>query len=385
MRKRYFIQFRLFPILFLLFLTLPYLNKYLPIIEKKKSTENRALAEEPKFDIELLDPFPEQYEEFYNDHFSLRNNYNRFYNYSRFVYFGINPNPKKVILGKDNWMFFNTEMLPSKKERNLFTNEELHRIAEELEARENYLRQKNCAFYVGVIPAKPSIYFEKLDKPHYAKKYDSLPTIGEQFCTYMDSSTDLKVLNFRPELLKYKEHYNIYHKYDHHCNYLGGFFMAKQMLEYIQKDYPDLKMSLALDDFDIEYKVVVGGNLSKLLGVNDYVSENRPYLSLKDTNIYLIDGELKNYPYPEGFKYTDNYEIRKSTKDSTLLNCMVIRDSFGQYYQDFLSLGFNNTLYIWDKWEYQLNKEIFEIEKPDVLIILILESQLSKFENSSCK
>lgn len=383
MRKRYFIQFRLFPILFLLFISLPFLNKYLPLVEKKKSTENRALAEKPKFDIELLDPFPEQYDKFFNDNFSLRNNYNRFYSYFKFKFFGVNPFPEKVVIGKDGWMFYQNEMLPLNKKKNLLSIKELEIMRKELVSREEYLKQHNCLLYIGIIPAKASIYFDKLKSTHYNPSCDSIPTIGDQFSTYMDSTTDLKILNLRPNLLEVKDDYKLYYQFDYHCNHLGGFFVAKAMLEFIQPDFPDKSMTISLDDFNISYKSEAGGNLSKILGVADFCVEEHPHIKVKNEDDAIKKGVSKHYPFPEDFNYTWGYEVRRTTNNDSLPNCMIIRDSFGSYYREILSHGFNKSFYLWDKWQYQINKEIFLNEHPDVMIIMVPEFNLKKFKNSS--
>ena len=44
------------------------------------STENRALKTRPKLNINLLDPYPAEYDSFYTDHFSLRSRIIQSYN-----------------------------------------------------------------------------------------------------------------------------------------------------------------------------------------------------------------------------------------------------------------------------------------------------------------
>jgi hypothetical protein len=59
-------------ILFYLILLLPVIEMKLQLLPQKKNTENRKLNELPKFDINLLDPFPKQFEKFFDDHFGGR-------------------------------------------------------------------------------------------------------------------------------------------------------------------------------------------------------------------------------------------------------------------------------------------------------------------------
>lgn len=357
---------------------MPFVNKYLPIVKKVKSTENRALAEEPEFDIELLDPFPDAFEEYYNDHFSLRNNYNNYYNYLKFFHFGINPNPKKVLIGRDNWLFYNTNMTPAKRSDNLLTGEELLSIKKELLRREKFLNDNNSEFYIGVIPAKPSVYYDMIKPPDYLLKHDSVLTIGEQMSNYLNETSGLNVIYLRDALLNKKAEHQLYFKYDHHSNNMGGFIIAQEMLEFIRKDSNISADQIHINNYSIETKRSGNGNLAKLLGVAKYCIEDKPYLYIRDSLHYPEQIEKRKYKIPEGFKYTSEYELRNKTGKLSLSNAMIIRDSFGHYFKDFIASGFNETLFIWDKWEYELNEDIFIEEKPDVMILMILESHVRK-------
>ena len=262
MKRRNFIRYRLLPIVFILVLIFPLVNKYITIIEPVKSHENRKLATIPDFDINHLDPFPGKYEHYYNDNFSLRNNFTRFYNYIRYKYLDINAYPGKVILGKDGWMFYNNKMLPANWKNNLLPDNELEIIKNELLERQAYLESHNCKLYIGVIPTKHTVYYDKFKDPKQLEADTTLTTLGEQFVNYIDSTTDINIVYFRPTILKHKKNYTVFRKYDHHWNNLGGFFAASVMLDEIQKDYPELKMTIDLNDFDLIYKQQDGWGFS---------------------------------------------------------------------------------------------------------------------------
>lgn len=379
MRYRLFIKNRLIPVVFLILLTMPFINKYLPIIEIKESKENRTLSAKPVLNVNSLNPYPLEYEAYYNDNFTFRNNYIRFYNFIRFRYLKVNPYPKKVVLGKDEWLFYNDLSLPRYKANKQFSSEQLKLIAEELVNRQDYLAAHNCRFYLGIIPAKASVYFDKLEAPFYKPAYDTIPSRAEQLINYLNNNTDIKASYLRDSLVAYKNKHVLYRKYDHHWNEMGGFIASRSMLWMVQDDFPDLKMSIDLNDYRVNYPKYAGGDLAQLIGVQEYCYEKHPSLKLNNKQNRIEDVQNKDLPIPEGFAYGWGYEVRKTTNNSELPNCMVIRDSFGSYYKDFLSRGFNNTLFLWDKWEYKLNKEIFLEEQPDVLIIMIPESSLQKF------
>lgn len=371
-------QYRIFPLAFLAVLLLPFINVYIPIFELKESKENRALAEFPKFEIKHLDPFPNAFEEYYNDHFTFRNNITSFYNYIRFKQ-NINPNPKKVVLGKENWMFTNSPYLPNLRQSTQYDKKELQQFAEELNSRNQFLKEHNCDFYIGIIPPKVSIYYDKLKESQYDAGQDTIMSRAEQLVNYLNNTSDIKISYLKDSLLAYKSQFLLYKQYDHHWNLLGGFIASKSMLGIIQQDYPSIDMTISLDEYNVNYDLKSGGDLAQLLGIQEYCLEELPILVLKNKDEYPKQISEKSLIVPEEFAYGWGYEIRKTTNDLNRPNCMVIRDSYGSYFNDFLSRGFNNTLFLWDQWKYTLNKEIFLKEKPDVLIIMIPETALNKF------
>jgi hypothetical protein len=50
-------------------------------------------------------------------------------------------------------------------------------------------------------------------------------------------------------------------------------------------------------------------------------------------------------------------------------NIVIIRDSFYQTLVELTSENFNNSLFIWDNWEYGINEEIIKKEKPDIVLL----------------
>ena len=85
----------------------------------------------------------------------------------------------------------------------------------------------------------------------------------------------------------------------------------------------------------------------------------------------------RGYLSPKGFPYTDDYEIQMQTGDTTLPNAIIIRDSFTDALLPFLAEGFNRSTFIFDAWEYGNNFNIIEIEKPQIVIYIVLESNLN--------
>ena len=80
----------------------------------------------------------------------------------------------------------------------------------------------------------------------------------------------------------------------------------------------------------------------------------------------------------EKFQYGQNnyYKRYKSSHDDRP-KVLIFRDSFSNATLSFLPESFSEVVYIWDNWNYRFNKDIIDIEKPDIVIYSINESFIS--------
>ena len=65
-----------------------------------------------------------------------------------------------------------------------------------------------------------------------------------------------------------------------------------------------------------------------------------------------------------------------TTKNVSLPKLLLIRHSLGFSLIPFLSEHFSESVYIFDGWHHESNKEIVLNEKPDIYIQLVLESYI---------
>jgi hypothetical protein len=86
----------------------------------------------------------------------------------------------------------------------------------------------------------------------------------------------------------------------------------------------------------------------------------------------------------KGFPYPWDYETRYETQKDSLPGVLIIRDSFGKKLIPHLANQCKAIVGIWDNWHYGLNLPIIEAEKPNVVILEIVESNLKdilKYKN----
>lgn len=358
---------------FLLVLFVPLLDgafnfsKLLPV--ESENNENRLLIEKPEFDVKHLDKFPEKYEPYYNDHFMLRDFLIKLYHIFNANYLRESPIPKKAFIGEGNWLYF-TDDEQVYDGRNTLSKEELKIVANELSGRKEYLKQRNCSLYVFIVPNKLVVYPENAS---FRKRAEQ--TIGELVADYVSKNSDVSVTYLLPALLKEKKKENplLYWATDNHWSDYGAFIGYKEIMRQIRVSHPQLK-ELGLKDLTVKEYKRVGGNIAKMMNMKEIFTEQVNDLTVTRPGCFA--GKLHNYIQPESEQKVDEYECQMECTDKSLPRLLVIRDSYSQRLIPFLSESFSQSTFLFDGWQYKLNEEIIDKEKPDIVVYEILEQQV---------
>jgi alginate O-acetyltransferase complex protein AlgJ len=359
-------------LVFLAIIVSPFLNDQFHLIKDIENFENRRLASFPKADSMLSGLFTYKLENYYNDHFSLRSRIINAFNFFNIYAFKKSPVPKYVIIGNDDWLFPVGEELDSYQGKNRLTPEELEAFKLELEYRQKYLAERGCKFYFMIAPCKASIYPEKIGYEYFRMNKQSW---GEQLNDYLKKNSSVNVIDVFDSLrLKKNEGVALYYRLDNHWNPLGAFHAANAAINFMRKDFPVLS-PLLLQDYNLIYKDSCGGNVATMLGKLDFYSE--PCMKLEPKKEPRArDGRPGGYPCIQGFAYPWLFELDKETADSTKPSFLYICDSFGEHTFTYFSEHFSRSVKIWDAWQYKLNENIVEGEKPDIMLIMVDEPVL---------
>ena len=153
-------------ILFLVALFLPLVNDLLSLVKfPETKSENRAMATKPTFDITHLDPYPSQYDAYYIDHFNPRRIFLDFYSKLN-LRMRKSPYPEKVAIGLNNWLYEAEKEMPVYEGTKKLNQNSIKILCRELQARADYMKEKNIKFYVAFAPMKQEIYPEYLTKAY---------------------------------------------------------------------------------------------------------------------------------------------------------------------------------------------------------------------------
>jgi alginate O-acetyltransferase complex protein AlgJ len=201
------------------------------------SAEKRRLAEFPIFSLKLgtLTTFPSRFEAYFNDHFGYRNLFIRRYNRIMKKYFAKSPVPN-VLIGKNNWLFFTeSNLIDDFVGADPFTLEELETWRLNLENKRNWLANQGIRYLFVVAPNKQSIYPEYL--PDYLQK-DRGQTRLQQLLAYLNTHSDLPILDLSTVLTGEKKRHRIYHITDTHWNECGAYAAYRAIMDRVEKWFP---------------------------------------------------------------------------------------------------------------------------------------------------
>lgn len=358
-------------IAFIAVIAFPLINSNLHLVKDIASTENRKMQAKPAFDINLLDPFPAQYEKYYNDNFSVRAIMVKYFNYFNIKLFKKSPVPEQLIIGNNGWLFMAGHELDAYRGKFSFTESELEEFKLELEYRKKYLNDRGCQFYFLIAPIKANIYTDQFPSTYY--KISEL-SWGEQLIDYLNKNSEVKPLNVYEILRANKDKYPLYHKIDNHWNELGGFLAANEVLKQIKKDINTIELN-SLSDYTITKTENEEGNLANMLS-NKGLFKDTLYQLIPKSGFKAKEVKPVGYPIVKGFPYPWAYEKNLEVPNSSSPRLLIISDSFGANIFPFLAENFSRSVKIFDSWQFKLNEDIVASEKPDVVIVIALESHL---------
>ena len=159
--SKYLLIFSFFGILWA-----PIVESVLYVGPDPKILGKRIESDRPTLNARTLISFPKMYEAYFNDHFGFRHSLIRLNSLMKMEFLKTSPE-KKVILGKDGWLFYDTDNylgdgITIKDYRGLapFSDKELIQIKNELERRRDTLAKSGIQYVVAVAPSinTPPLY-----------------------------------------------------------------------------------------------------------------------------------------------------------------------------------------------------------------------------------
>lgn len=186
----------------------------------------------------------------------------------------------QVLLGKNNWLFYKTELdghpLWDYMGINHFTDEELAAIAANLVSMRDGFNALGVDFYVTALPNKEIIYEEYM--PDTVARVDEVSR-AEQLANYIWDNTELVYVYPKQALLDAKAEGQIYYQTDTHWNQKGAFVGMQQLMHEAYgveaKDLDSVSFDITSND--------LAGDLAVIGGVADKYNIDTTYVFDADT------------------------------------------------------------------------------------------------------
>ena len=180
-----------------------------------------------------------------------------------------------------------------------------------------------------------------------------------------------------------KKNETVYYKLDNHWNKIGAFYVANEILSRMKIDFPSIKTG-SIDEYTISKKIVKGGNIVGMLADTNLFEDD--YFTLNPKNGYAAqDVAPFGYAPPKDFPYPIDYENVREIENSKKPRLLIVSDSYGNNLFPFLSENFSRSVKIFDGWQYKLNEEIVLSEKPDIVLLVALESNVRSILNNQSR
>lgn len=323
--------------------------------------ENREFAIRPRLTIDSYRTYSDEYEEYFNDSIPFRNNFITLN--SAIDYFVFNRSAStRVIVGKDNWLFYadtrDGDPIGCYQGTNLLSEEELEAMAHNCLEIQSYLNEQGKEFIIFIAPNKERIYCDEMPE-QYGVPADMYRAL--QIVEYLRNNTDIRVVYPCDELMQAKEslEQNIYYRTDTHWNWIGGYVGATALMRELGIEMPDI-----LSD---EVTITTGGNtagdlagmlnLTKQLAYTDYMYAVEGYDSHNVENIEWDFGTVFIY-------HAEGADPRK---------IYVYRDSFASSMSTYIGSQFTDT-YMRHRNTYTY--EDFVEQNPDIFVYEIVERSI---------
>jgi len=349
--------------LFLALISLPLIGKLLSTESSFALTENRRPAPLPTIVLNApgwgwsIVSFPRRFERYWNDSFAFRWYLIRWHSIAK-LKMGVSPS-SQALVGRDGYLFYAGERsLDYFRSVNPFSDGDLARWHDDLEARRTALEKRGVRYVVVVAPNKETIYPEFM--PHSIRPVHKQTRL-DQLLAYLHAHSDIDIVDLRQALRRAKQTEQVYYRTDTHWNNLGAYVaygeILAQLNRYFIGDARALPGTTAV-------RTTAGGDLARILALEDRFT---------DESVDWIPAE------PRRARQAEAYSI--GSADVVVMECsgcagpraVMFHDSFNTLLAPFLAEYFRRIAFVDGA---KLDFTLIDRERPDIVIQEFVERKL---------
>jgi hypothetical protein len=350
-------------------LFLPTIASLLPLqtfqaLEEKRNLASLSIS---PMTLKRLERFPQEFEAYYNDHFTLRSTLIRLYNKFKLMVLDESPQDD-VVMGDEGWMFYaGDHILEDIFALEPFSQAELEVRRRIIEGKRDWLAEQGAAYLFVVAPNKHSIYREFMPEDYRRLSGRSR---FDQLIEYLKRHSDIELIDLRPPLLSVKDQYDLFYRTDSHWNKFGGFFAYRHIMPEINRllEHWDAQ-PYDISDYTITSSMEEGGDLAKVLALED--SFKQEFFNFQPQfESCLATREEPNYL---GRKWKNAapviYECERAAG-----KMVVFHDSFIGNIRPFITEHFKKSVFLFlYHHDFDTLKYVVTAERPDLVVEQIQE------------
>ncbi|MBO4633173.1 MAG: hypothetical protein J5858_14735, partial [Lentisphaeria bacterium] len=310
--------------------------------------------------------YPARFARWYQQNLPFRESlYSLHYKFCR--HFGISP-VKDLIFGEDDWLFvrfasrYGQTPYDDYLGNNLFTPQELQTILGNLTRARDVLKKQNIRFCVFIAPGKLHVYDRML--PEEWRRKPGASTRIRQLVEYIRKNSDIPVEYPLDEFAAYEKKFAVplYYKHDTHWNFLGAYIGARSLMRLADP----AEAARMPDVSSLEYRMagLHRGDLARMLEAPESFLEPNWKFQHPSFDYSRVPTESGCYSYPGKLPHGKRV--------------FFIRDSFMMGMAPFLAAHFSHLTFYWD---FSLNSEMISEDRPDVVVLEIVDRYLSKLKS----
>ena len=258
---------KIFVVIFLMLISAPLLMLILGDTKTVSVSEKRELKTWVRWkDSESTAQFFSNVSDYVQDHFGFRDD---LISLNAKMLVALKQSPvDKVIIGKDNWLFYKTYdalSLASFDKAKIIAA--IERRARHVSYRAQVLADRGIAYTYVVAPNKMVMYLENMPSIYVLSENNRMYGL---FSSELDSSGIKFHFDLQHHLIQQKKHnpkFDFYYKNDTHWNHYGAYIAYQGIVSFINQRYPNIELSPASYSFIAKEKV--GGDLAKFIGLDN--------------------------------------------------------------------------------------------------------------------
>jgi len=348
-------------------------KQYVSIQEKRALTPFPSL----QFDRKSIQEFPASFERYFNDHFGFRSFLISLHNYYKVFVLHVSP-VKKVVIGKDGWLFFNeNNMIGDFMGQVSYSRKEVGNMVSAFRERAGISRYFGSKYLFVLAPNKQSIYPEYLpDHIRYAKGISK----AEKLIKVLKAMSVVPIVDLRDDIRGVKREFDpLYLLKDTHWNQRGAFLAYKCVMKKLQEFQwvPEVD-SLTKEMLTITMVRSKRGDLAEMIGMKDVMPENTEFLAVKNAQA-TRDSDFMKYLSKQSARYiTDSRRpiVMKNPRGN--YNVVLFRDSFSTDMIPYYAESFKRMVIFYEPFNADLLADLMKNTdfRPDVVIEEMIERYL---------